>query len=102
MGWRSVEVSLGAEMSNEEDLESLGIHDVTCDEVMTLFFWEFPKGWSTVEDHEEGIGIYIIDEKGYVEGPEIGNILRVAHNYQIDTGETDIEKLYNYAIGENT
>lgn len=33
---------------------------------------------------------------------EIGSILMVAHDYQIDTGETDIEKLYNYAIGEKT
>ncbi|MFA5433703.1 MAG: hypothetical protein WC319_12660, partial [Candidatus Paceibacterota bacterium] len=66
---------------------------------------EWDAIWNYVPKKEEAtpalMGRHLI-EKGYVEGPEIGNILKIAHNYQIDTGETDIEKLYNYAIGEKT
>lgn len=64
---------------------------------------EWDAIWDYVPKKEEAtpalMGRHLI-EKGYEEGPEIGRILRIAHNYQIDTGETDIEKLYNYAIGE--
>jgi len=62
---------------------------------------EWDAIWDYVPKKEEAtpalMGRHLI-EKGYEEGPEIGSILRVAHDRQIDTGETDIDVLYSFAI----
>ena len=39
-------------------------------------------------------------ERGHRPGPEMGQIVKRAHEHQLDTGETDIDRLYDAAMGK--
>lgn len=65
----------------------------------------YNSGWDslwTVREQQNDINPILMGrhllERGHKPGPEMGRIIQRAHEYQLDTGETDLDRLYEAAM----
>lgn len=82
---------------NRDELEDMGFNFIGIPNNEEIAIDEFPEGWS-VEKAENGSGIIILDENGFVRGNIVNNAMKINRYYDIHLEEKNVNFKASNAI----